>query len=84
MCATVTKMSWFIIKNDDVVSNSQPFGFLTLLVTFCNNWFTAKFHFLQRSANGNYFRQFKFAVHGKEMQGPFGKGKLGAIMGNLF
>ena len=29
------------------------------------------------------FLQFKFAMHGKEMQVPFGKGRLWAVMGNL-
>lgn len=37
----MTGMHWFITRNDDAISSSQLCGFLTDLVTFCNNWFIA-------------------------------------------
>lgn len=71
----MTKMNWFIIRNDDVVSNSQPCGFLTHLVIFCNSWFIAGCIFYN-NANGNYFLQFKFVMHDKETQGLLEKGDI--------
>lgn len=59
-------MSWFI-KNDDVCRIPNRVVFSHIL------WHFATIG----SANGNYFLQFKFAMHGKEMQGLLEKENFG-------